>query len=326
MDSLGNCISLVSTGRCALVDITITWSADSEDEDLIRSATLSKSNQYIEQFNHENENVVVITYLGATIVSSNIVIRLENVNRVMDDDEVEVFQATLMQVLNPLDGGVTLTSVKVFLQQMKSKGQRRLFETSSNNVHVRVDGQCKGCNSGEFGMLVNDAVDSSSSEVEEELKNNDDGAYFDNVSVSSVDDEASSSSGTVNAVSSVTKASSTSAGVPFFVLYAVAGGVAVVLAGAFLVVHRNRRAKLHQAAKLQIEHSPSALSRNSIQRSPSMHSLRRSPSMHSVRRELDDPYPPARRSSRREYYEDPPERRVRSMSPPNRAHLQLTLG
>ena len=204
--------------------------------------------RFVDEFNSENSNIAV-TFLGPFIVSANVIVRLQNTDRIMNNDEIAVFESAFLEVVVPLDDDVSLSSAKVYFQEEHVEGRRRLSTTISTDVSVRVDGTCKACTSGEFGLLVNDAVGSSSSILEEELKKNDDGEYFDDVAVSDVTQESLSP----------TRSESTAAEAavpnkfPYAVLYALAGGVAVVLAGVFYIANRNRNAKLLEDAQIKEE-------------------------------------------------------------------------
>lgn len=240
----GDCPWSSSSNSCAEYEGTISLSGSTGTDALVDRAVLTEVQRFINEFNSENSNIVV-TFLSPSVVSTNVVVRLDNTDRVMNDQEIAVFESTFLQVVVPLEDGTTISSAKVYFQRAYVEGRRRVLRTSSTDVYVRVDGTCKGCTSGEFGLLVNDAVGSSSSEMEDELKNNDDGEYFDDVSVSSASEETLTPSRS-ESTASAAEATNT---FPYFVLYALAGGVAVVLAGLMYVANRNRKARLEEEGR-----------------------------------------------------------------------------
>ena len=248
----GSCAWSSTSNSCAEFEGTISLTGLTGTDTLVDRAVLTEVERFIDEFNSENSNIAV-NFLGPSIVSTNIVVRLDNTDRIMNAREIAVFESTLLQVLAPPEDGVTFTSFKVYFQQENVEGRRRLLRTPSTDVYIRVDGTCKACTSGEFGLLVNDAVGSSSSKLEEELGNNDDGEYFNAVTVSTVSQQTVTPSHSESATSSA----ETTTKFPYVVLYALAGGVAIVLAGVFYIGNRNRKARMEEqrrSRKIAVAH------------------------------------------------------------------------
>lgn len=248
---VGTCSWSSSSDSCAEFESTISLTASTGTEDLVGRASLAEVQQFVDEFNSDSENSnIAVTFLGPFIVSANIIVRLQNTDRIMNDSEIAVFESTFLEVIVPLDDNVSLTSAKVFFQEEHIEDRRRLSQTLSTDVSVRVDGKCRACSSGEFGLLVNDAVGASSSDFEQELQNNDDGDYFDDVVVTDVTQESQTPS---LATSSTAAEAATPNKFPYAVLYALAGGVAVVLGGVFYIANRNRKARLLEDAYIKEE-------------------------------------------------------------------------
>lgn len=233
-----------------IYETTLTLTADSSTDDLTAERiTLHEVQRIIDDFNN-NQSDILVTFNGPFVVSANIVVRLEPANRIMNEDEIRIFEAAFLSVVNPPADGVVISSAKVYYQQLTSQNRRRLQQSPSNDVFVRTDGQCKNCTSNGYGLLTNDAVDSRSSRIEKELKNTDNsqsGDYFANVTVSTVSqgqDNMPNASST-NSVNNAAKVSD----FPYAVLYVLAGSVVLVFMGLFYVASRNRKARVQEKIK-----------------------------------------------------------------------------
>ena len=224
--------------------------ADSSTDDLTAERiTLHEVQRIVDDFNSQQSDILV-TFNGPFVVSANIVVRLEPANRVMNEDEIRIFEAAFLNVVNPPADGVVISSAKVYYQQLTSQNRRRLQQSPSNDVFIRTDGQCKDCTSTGYGLLTNDAVDSRSSRIEKELENGDTSQsndYFANVTVSTVSQGQADIPNT-SSTNSVTNAAKVS-DFPYAVLYVLAGSVVVVLIGLFFIANRNRKARLQDKMK-----------------------------------------------------------------------------
>jgi hypothetical protein len=240
-------------------ETTLTLAADSNTDDVTAERiTLHEVQQIVDDFN-SMQSEILVTFTGPFVVSANIIVRLQPANRIMNEDEIRLFEAAFLKVVNPTADDVVISSAKVYYQQLTTQNRRRLQQSPSNDVFIRADGQCKDCSSNGYALLTNDAVGSRSSRIEKELKNPDNNQsddYFANVTVSTVsqDEENIPHVSWNNSVNSAAKVSD----FPYTVLYVLAGSVVVVLAGLFYVASRSRRARLQDKVKYTEEGHQSA--------------------------------------------------------------------
>jgi hypothetical protein len=109
-----------------LTRTTLTLNADSSTDDLTAERiTLHEVQRIVDDFNSQQSDILV-TFNGPFVVSANIVVRLEPANRVMNEDEIRIFEAAFLNVVNPPADGVVISSAKVYYQQLTSQNRRRL--------------------------------------------------------------------------------------------------------------------------------------------------------------------------------------------------------
>lgn len=263
-----------SSQICTIWESTISLAVGSGlDEDVVERATLEEIQKFfVDDFNEDNLGVTV-TLIGPIVVSTEFVLRLENVDRIMNGEEIEFFEETVMEVLNAEleNNGAIISSTRVFLQLLTTtdgsrryledgKSYRSLEEVTSNDVFVRADGQCRSCTSEQFGLLTNDAIGSRGDEIRKKLNEGpsgpvdttgDDDNYFEDVEVTMVagveeQPETNTDDETSSIVSRITINE-----FPYWVLFVLAGGVFIVVAGVCYVGCIARRLRKQDIAKLR---------------------------------------------------------------------------
>lgn len=262
-----------SSQICTIWESTISLAVRSDlDEDVVERATLEEiQNFFLDDFNEDNLGVTV-TLIGPIVVSTDFVLRLENVNRIMNGEEIEFFEETVMEVLNAEleNNGAMISSTRVFLQLLTTtdgsrryledgKSLRNLEEVTSNDVFVRADGQCRSCTSEQFGLLTNDAIGSGGDEIRKKLNEGPGGPvdstgddnYFEDVEVTVVAGvEEQPDTNTDDETSSIVSRIAINE-FPYWVLFVLAGGVFIVVAGVCYVGCIARRLRKQDIAKLR---------------------------------------------------------------------------
>lgn len=256
---------------CSIYESSVSLAVDPTfDETAIHRATLEEIQSFFDGFNYDNPGIYV-SFMGPFVVHTDIIIRLSNVNRIMNAEEIALFESTLVDVLDPLADGVSLTSSKVFLQQLTSSREGRLLQSgdsdrSSNDIFIRANGQCRECTSTDFALFVNDAVGSSSGDLEKELlrrnkginggsigsntATDEDDDYFEDASVSVISQAQRGSSIARNSTSDTFIPPSTIS-FPYWILIILGAGVFVISSGFCYVGYLTRIARLNSIAKLR---------------------------------------------------------------------------
>jgi hypothetical protein len=184
----GSCES--ESDLCSYVQSTIMLMVgDSIDDLIIEYATLGEVQSFFRSFNRDHENIFV-SFMGPSVVRTNIDILLENVNGRMSEVEIAIFEETFLSIVGPpllLDEpAINVRSATVFLQRVTEHTRRRLQTGGSNIVGVYVTGQCNsGCTSSQFE--VGDAIDVGAGNFRRMLQSNGQAAgtdYFDDVTTS----------------------------------------------------------------------------------------------------------------------------------------------
>lgn len=280
---VGSCSSTTLTNdasACSIFESSVSLAVDSgTDEVVVHRAILEEIQSFVKGFNADNPGIDV-TFIGPFVVNSDLIIRLDNVNRIMNEEEIAIFESVLVNLLDPLADGISLTSTTVYLQQLISpyQGRRRLQTTGDddgtyNDVFVRADGACKDCSSGDFGTLMNDAVGSSAGDIQKELikkdkgvngggGTNDDGDnYFEDTTVSVIAQAQGGIPDGANDGDDINSLDLESMHeFPYWVLIALGVGVFVVSVGVCYVGYLSRNARLAGIAKLRETSRKSAAS------------------------------------------------------------------
>jgi hypothetical protein len=257
----------------------VSLAVDSDiDEVVVHRATLEETQSFVQSFNADNPGVYVV-FIGPSVVKTDLILRLDDVNRIMNEEEIAIFESVLVDLLDPLADGVSLISTTVYLQQLIAPYQGRHLQKSGdgdgtyNDVFVRADGECQECSSGEFETLVNDAIGSSAGDIQKELikknkglngdggTNDKDGNYFEDATVSVIAQTQGGTPDSVNNGDSTNPLYLESMNeFPYWVLIALGVGVFVVGVGVCYVGHLSRKARLAAIAKLRESSTKSAVS------------------------------------------------------------------
>ena len=165
---------------------------------LVEFATLEEVESFFNSFSGNNDNILV-SFLGPSIVSANVGVRLDNVPRRMSQDEIDVFQDAFQSAVGPplllSDPPIVLRSTTVYLQLFTPR--RRLQASNSSSytiVRFHVTGRCNGCTNSQFERTIDDAIDVARPDFLSELmdKGQESGTdYFDEVELSVAMDNAS---------------------------------------------------------------------------------------------------------------------------------------
>mmetsp|Transcript_32781 Transcript_32781/g.54142 ORF Transcript_32781/g.54142 Transcript_32781/m.54142 type:complete len:368 (+) Transcript_32781:61-1164(+) len=253
---------------CSVYESSVSLAIEAgTDEILVHRATLEEIQAFLGDFNDQNRGIDV-TFMGPFVVSADVIIRLENVDRIMNEEEIAIFESTIVDILDPLADGVSITATTVYLQQLTSlhKGRRLRIETEDdriyNDVFIRSNGECRECTSGDFGSLMNDAIGSSSGAIEEELirRNkeinsgssgaSDEDDYFGNATVTVIPQSQEAADAATGRIDNSFVPSSIDE-FPYWVLIILAIGVFIIVCGLCFVGYLTREARLEGFAKLR---------------------------------------------------------------------------
>jgi hypothetical protein len=195
---------------------------------------LAEAQRLVDSFNNENPGIVV-SFQGPFIVSTNILIRLWNAKRTMTESEVSMFEKVLFDVLTPLDDDATITKISVYFQQSKNSKRRLLLESNYNDVYIRAEGRCRACSKSQFGLLTNDAIGASSTEIEDTLRD--------------LESQSGSNEGyfeplTKKSAMAIEKGQK----FPVYVIYGLVAGVGIILIGIGYVARKSRKVRVEETS------------------------------------------------------------------------------
>jgi hypothetical protein len=210
---------------------------------------LVEAQRLVDSFNNENPGIVV-SFQGPFIVSTNILIRLWNAKRTMTESEVSMFEKVLFDVLTPLDDDATITKISVYFQQSKNSKRRLLLESNYNDVYIRAEGRCRACSKSQFGLLTNDAIGASSTEIEDTLRDlesqsGSNEGYFEDVFVVPVAvGELKPEPLTKKSAMAIEKGQK----FPVYVIYGLVAGVGIILIGIGYVARKSRKVRVEETS------------------------------------------------------------------------------